>query len=93
MESAHFMLHRIHRITHAVTLMETAPYHENDGGIGDELNANGQALALFHAEAAHARHPHQGALQGRQLHQLQHLHAAPHHVSACMQGGQPSETC
>jgi len=38
-------------------------YHENNGGICNELNANGKALALLHAEPTVPRQTDQGALE------------------------------
>ena len=53
--------------------MARGSHHEDDGGVGDELDADGEALALLHAEPANARDTHQRACQRRQLHQLKHL--------------------
>ncbi len=39
-------------------------HHEDDGGVGDQLNGDGEALALLHAEAADARHAHQRVRSG-----------------------------
>ena len=47
--------------------------HEDDGGVGDQLNGNGEALALLHAEPGAARDAHQRVPQRRQLHQAHHL--------------------
>jgi len=55
-------------------------YHEHNGGICNELNANGKALALLHAEPAVPGQTDQGALEGCQLHQLHHLNGAAYIV-------------
>ena len=47
--------------------------HEDDGGIGDQLDSNGEALALLNAEPGAARDAHQRVPQWRQLHQAHHL--------------------
>ena len=52
---------------------------EDDRGVGDKLDRNGQPLALLQAQPCAARHAHQEVAQRGQLHQLQHLRAR----SAC----------
>ena len=62
------------------------PHHEDDGGVGDQLNGNGQALALLHAEPADAWLAHYAVGQALKLHQLHHLGtpATTQSVSCCM---------
>ncbi len=47
---------------------------EDDRGVGNQLYANGESLALLDGEAAAAGHAHQRVAQRAQLHQLHHLH-------------------
>ena len=47
--------------------------HEDDGGVGDQLDGDGEALALLHAEPALPRDAHQRVAQRRQLHNVHHI--------------------
>ena len=47
--------------------------HEHDAGVGDELDGNGEPLALLHAEAELAGQADDGVTQRLQLHQGHHL--------------------
>ena len=52
--------------------------HEDDGRVGDQLDGDGEALALLHAEPALPGDAHQRVAQGRQLHNVHHiLHKLP----------------
>jgi hypothetical protein len=62
--------------------------HEDDGGVGDELDGDGEALALLRGQARDALQAHERVLQGLELHEL---HDLLHELlaSAARLGGQP----
>ena len=47
--------------------------HEDDGRVGNQLDGDGEALALLHAEPALPRNAHQRVAQWRQLHNVHHI--------------------